>query len=455
MQSCAAWAIQWPAEAGSATTVAFTTGSRSRESAAPSEITITAARSRVACAAPSTTGATPPANETSATPGASTSSAVTAAITPAAVAPAVWTTARPRRRAASTTTGEAPGAAKTREAPARARPSATTAATVLRLTTRAGDSARERLEDRAHAVEGGAEVRLRVGVGEPEIALAVGAERGARQRGDAGLVEQALGDFGGRAPGAGDVREHVERAARAQALHAGQLVEPVHEDVAPPLELGDHAAGLLALERGDAGELHERRRARGRVHHQPRDVLDERRREDAVAEPPAGHRVGLGEAVEDDRALGHARAVVDRDELAVVEELPVDLVRQHGDVPRRRQGRDAIDLRAVQHPARRVRRRVDDDQLRARRDGPLEQLEVEAELARLAQRDRHRRRAHEVDDRLVDREARIRIDDLVAVARQRHDREEHDRLGARRDDHLLGGHWDAAGLGDVLRDGLA
>src|SRR5439155_1405959 len=48
MQSCAAWATQWPAEAGSATTVAFTTGSRSRESAAPWEITITAARSRVA-----------------------------------------------------------------------------------------------------------------------------------------------------------------------------------------------------------------------------------------------------------------------------------------------------------------------------------------------------------------------------------------------------------------------
>src|SRR5882724_13139564 len=63
--------------------------------------------------------------------------------------------------------------------------------------------------------------------------------------------------------------------------------------------------------------------------------------------------------------------------------------------------------------------------------------------------------AHEVDDRLVDREARIRIDDLVARARQRHDREEHDGLGAGRDDHLLGGHGDAARLGDVLGDSLA
>src|SRR5207237_10844127 len=180
------------------------------------------------------------------------------AITQAAVAPTVSTTARPRARAASMRAAEAWYEANTRGTPARPRPSATTAATLLRLTTPAGRSARERLEDRPHAVERGPEVGLRIGVGKPQIALAMRAERRARERGHAGLVEQPLGDLRRRALRAGDVREDVKGAARAQALHPGQLVEPVDEDVAAPLELGDHPAGLLALEGGGAGELHGR-----------------------------------------------------------------------------------------------------------------------------------------------------------------------------------------------------
>src|SRR5437660_238421 len=170
------------------------------------------------------------------------------------------TARRALRRTAWAAAGGAPGDANARGIPARMRPSATTAATLLRLTTPAGGSARERLEDRPHAVERGPEVGLRVGVGKPQIALAMRAERGARERGHAGLVEQPLGDLRRRTLRAGDVREDVKSTARAQALHAGQLVEPIDEDVAPPLELGDHPPGLLALQRGNAGHVHARRR---------------------------------------------------------------------------------------------------------------------------------------------------------------------------------------------------
>ena len=65
-----------------------------------------------------------------------------------------------------------------------------------------------------------------------------------------------------------------------------------------------------------------------------------------------------------------------------------------------------------------------------------ELVRVEAEVVLLAERDRHGRRADEARHRLVDREARVRVDDLVALLRQGEDREEHDRLGAGRDDHL-------------------
>src|SRR5260370_38885690 len=84
--------------------------------------------------------------------------------------------------------------ANTRGTPARAKLSATTAATLLRLTTPAGGSARERLEDRPHAVERGPEVRPRVGVGKPQIAPAMRAERGARKPGHARPAEQTLRD---------------------------------------------------------------------------------------------------------------------------------------------------------------------------------------------------------------------------------------------------------------------
>ena len=49
-----------------------------------------------------------------------------------------------------------------------------------------------------------------------------------------------------------------------------------------------------------------------------------------------------------------------------------------------------------------------------------------------------RRAADIAGHRLVDREARVRVDDLVAVIDQREHGVEHDRLCARRDDHLLG-----------------
>src|SRR5690348_16910044 len=259
--------------------LALTTGSSSRVSPAPSEITITAARSRVTWAAPSTTAVRSSPSDTSTTPGAPPSSAVTAAMMHAAVAPAVVTAATPRATTASETTLAAPGATNTRATSARARASATIGATLLgSVNVRERASARERLEHRSHPLERRLQIRLRAGVRKAQIPLAMRAERGAGQRGHAGLVQQPLRNLCRRAPRAGDVRKHVERAARPQALHARQLVEAVDEQIAPPLELRHHAPGLFALQRRDPRELHERRRARCGIHHQPRDVLDERLR---------------------------------------------------------------------------------------------------------------------------------------------------------------------------------
>ena len=65
-------------------------------------------------------------------------------------------------------------------------------------------------------------------------------------------------------------------------------------------------------------------------------------------------------------------------------------------------------------------------------------VDIEPEIALLAQRNRHRLGAEEVDHRFVNGEAGIGIDDLVAFFHQRQHGEEDDGLAAGNDDHLFG-----------------
>src|ERR1051326_5476995 len=157
-----------------------------------------------------------------ATPAASPSCPVIAPIAHADDARGTETMGRRSARYAPASTASAPSATKIRRTPARRRPSATTSETVTL----------QRREDRLHPLEGAAEIRLGVGVGEAQVGFAVRAERRAREHGDAGLVEDARRDLGRRTARARDVREDVEGAARERALHAAQLVEAVDDQVA-------------------------------------------------------------------------------------------------------------------------------------------------------------------------------------------------------------------------------
>ena len=84
------------------------------------------------------------------------------------------------------------------------------------------------------------------------------------------------------------------------------------------------------------------------------------------------------------------------------------------------------------------------------------QVQVEGKAALFHQRHRHGRRAHESDHRFVDREAGVRVDDLVAGLEQRQHGEEDDRLAAGHDARRARGPTvDAARARDVGRDGVA
>src|SRR5262249_5465365 len=144
--------------------------------------------------------------------------------------------------------------------------------------------------------------------------------------------------------------------------------------------------------------------------HQPGHGLDQRWREDAEAEPPAGHRERLRPAVEQDRAVGHAVDVEDaRVRVLAVPYGPVHLVGEHGQIVALRDVRDRLAIRAGERAAARVVRRVDDEQLRAVGDQPFQLVGVDTELVALAQWYGDRLRARERGNRLVHREAGVRV----------------------------------------------
>ena len=101
------------------------------------------------------------------------------------------------------------------------------------------------------------------------------------------------------------------------------------------------------------------------------------------------------------------------------------------------------------------RGRVDDDEAGARCDEREHLVGVEREVLLLQQRDWNRGGAAEADRGLVDREARVRVEDLRPRLAEHHHREEHRHLAAGDDDDPVRMHLDPAVAHDVRRDRLA
>ena len=116
--------------------------------------------------------------------------------------------------------------------------------------------ARQRLAD---ALDGAVDVLATVGVAEAQVALAVAAEGGAGQPADARVVQQVIGDLCTGAPERGHVGEGVEGAVRHDAAHAGDGVQPFHDQGAAGDELLAEPIGLVLRtgQRGDGARLRE------------------------------------------------------------------------------------------------------------------------------------------------------------------------------------------------------
>ena len=181
--------------------------------------------------------------------------------------------------------------------------------------------------------------------------------------------------------------------------------------------------------------LHERGHTGGRVDDESGEGLDERFRDGGVAAAPAGHREGLGQAVNQDRSVRHARFGGDRPDLAVVDDLRVDLIAQHPCVGGCDERGCPRHVGRWEETASGVMRRVENDKTRARCQCILELVDGEREISPLMEAERDRRGAGKADRRLVDRKARIRIHDLVAWSAGGEDAEKQKWLCASGDQH--------------------
>src|SRR5690348_13811191 len=114
----------------------------------------------------------------------------------------------------------------------------------------------------------------RVGHAEAQITLAEVAEGSPRKRGDAGVVEQRVGQFLRWPSGPFDVWENVERALRQEAGETFDLVEAGDHDIATLLKLGAHFIdrALWPAQCLDTGHLCKAGGAGIRVSHESGDM---------------------------------------------------------------------------------------------------------------------------------------------------------------------------------------
>ena len=169
---------------------------------------------------------------------------------------------------------------------------------------------------------------------------------GAMHHRDPGFLQQIADEIlvirdrlAGRRPladNAGAGRIDIERALGPRAEQAGHPVQHIDDEIAPLLEAAvvDRDEILRPGQRLDRRRLADRARVGGRVRLDRAHRLDQRLGSAAIADPPAGHAIGLRDAVDGQGAVVETRLDLrDRLELEIViDEVLVHVVGHHPDM---------------------------------------------------------------------------------------------------------------------------
>src|SRR5580704_6350816 len=135
---------------------------------------------------------------------------------------------------------------------------------------------------------------------------------------------------------------------------------------------------------------------------------------------------------------------------SVKQQAAIDFVRQDHDVAVTNQLRNLLNIPAFQNSARRIFRRVQDNQPGAVIDQRSQFIHIERKIPLLAQGNWHGASAYVMNHRFVNRKARIGIDDLISLINQGQDREENNWLAAWNDNHFVTRNLHSARAADVF-----
>ena len=269
--------------------------------------------------------------------------------------------------------------------------------------------------------------------------------------GDALFVEEMLGEAGGAVDepagdGAADdlldVDHDVERALGQLAGEPLGLVDEAVRQAAAGVVFVDHGANVLvAAGDGRGGGVLGDGVGVGRgMALEGGHGLDDLLGAGGVADAPAGHGIGLGNAVDDDgllldlRAEGGDAAVL----FVVVDELFVDLVGDDVEAALHGQIGDGLKLRAAPDAAVGVVGRVDDERLRPVGDVGTQHVGGDDEVVLLAAAHHHRHAAGHAHHLGIAQPAGRGQKHLVAGIEQHAQGCEDGLLRAAGDDHLRG-----------------
>ena len=264
------------------------------------------------------------------------------------------------------------------------------------------------------------QVLVRAGIRDADEALAAFAEGAARDADDLLLVEQAVAELDAAQVEAADVGKDVERAVRAVAADAVDLGQTVEQDAATALkDLTQLFAELRMVERDSRRVLAGRIGAGVEVLLALGHAVDDLRRGRDKADAPAGHGIGLREAVDDDRPLFHPREGRDAGCLfSGVEQGVVDVVGDDQQVVFDGQLRDLRHRLARHDGAGGVVRGVDHQRLGVRRDELFDGLRLHFKVVRQIRGNADGRAVAVRDLGHIVQPLRVLDQDLVALVQQ-------------------------------------
>ncbi len=282
------------------------------------------------------------------------------------------------------------------------------------------------------------QVLIRAGICDTDEAFAAFAKGAARDADDLLLVEQAVAELDAAQAEAADVGKHVERAVRAVAADAVDLGKPVEQDAAAAFkDLAQFFAQLRMVERdgrrvlaGSVGAGVEVLLAFGHA-------VDDLRRGRDKADAPAGHGIGLREAVDNDRALLHAWERGNAGRLfSGVKQCVVDVVGDHQQVVLHGQLRDLRHRLARHNGAGGVVRGVDHQRLGVRRDELFDGLRLHFKIMLQIRGNSDSRAVAVRDLGHIVQPLRVLDQDLVALVQQDKEQEAQRAHAAVGDDDL-------------------